>query len=188
MLGIFVRSPWPDFYKKGMKTWEIRSYPTNYRGDVLLIESGTNKVICKMSLKDCFPMTKERWEMNFEKHRTSCSYEELAYRKDNSPAYAWVLENPFSSAEPLSIQRINSHSCIEVDDSILKDIALAPIYFSPERIACKFIGDTMLLYWMKRNYFALVCIVNLKTNTTQVITAEIKPEEVDFIINQLSCT
>ena len=88
MLGIFVRSPWPDFYKKGMKTWEIRSYPTDYRGDVLLIESGTNKIICKMYLKECLPLTKERWEMNFEKHRTSCSYEELPYRKDNSPAYA----------------------------------------------------------------------------------------------------
>lgn len=77
MLGIFVKSPWPNFYKKGMKTWEIRSYPTDYRGDVLFIESGTNKVICKMSLADCIPLTKERWEMNFEKHRTSCSYEEL---------------------------------------------------------------------------------------------------------------
>lgn len=188
MLGIFVISPWPNFYKKGMKTWEIHSFPIDYRGDVLLIESGTNKAICKMSLKDCFPLTKERWEMNFEKHRTSCSYEELPYRKYNSPAYAWVLEYPFSLAEPLSIQRTNSHSYIDVSDSILKDIALAPICFSPERIACKFIGDTMLLYWMKRNYFALVCIVNLKTNTTQIITSEIKAEEVDFIINQLSAT
>lgn len=69
MLGIFVKTPWPDFYKKGMKTWEIRSYPIDYRGDVLLIESGTNKAICKMSLIDCIPLTKERWEMNFEKHR-----------------------------------------------------------------------------------------------------------------------
>ena len=188
MLGIFVKSPWPNFYKKGMKTWEIRSYPTDYRGDVLLIESGTNKVICKMSLINCIPLTKERWEMNFEKHRTSCSYEELPYRKDNSPAYAWILEKPFSAAEQLSIQRVSSHSCIEVSDLIFKDIVLIPICFSPERIVCKFIGDTMLLYWMKRNYFALVCIVNLKTYSTQIITAEIELEEVDYIINQLSAT
>lgn len=188
MLGIFVKTPWPDFYKKGMKTWEIRSYPIDYRGDVLLIESGTNKAICKMSLIDCIPLTKERWEMNFEKHRTSCSYEELPYRKDNSPAYAWILEQPFCVTEPLSIQRANSHPCIAVSDSILKDIALTPICFSSERIACKFIGDTMLLYWMKRRYFALVCIVNLKTNHTQIITTEIESQEIDYIINQLSAT
>lgn len=186
MLGIFVKSPWPTFYKKGMKSWEIRSYPTDYRGDVLLIESGSNKIICKMFLKDCIPLNKERWEMNFEKHRTSCSYEELPYRKDKSSAFAWILENPLSLSEPVSIQRVNSSPCMEIPDSILKNISLKPIYFSPERIACKFIGDTMLLYWMKRNYFALVCIVNLKTNTTQIITTEIKTEEVDFIINQLT--
>ena len=38
----------------------------------------------------------------------------------------------------------------------------------------------MLLYWMKKNYFALVGVVNLESNTTQIITAEIKPEEVDW--------
>lgn len=188
MLGIFVKSPWPNFYKKGMKTWEIHSYPTDYRGDVLFIESGTNKVICKMSLADCIPLTKERWEMNFEKHRTSCSYEELPYRKDNSPAYAWVLQAPYSVDEPLSVQRRNSQPCIEVSDSILKNISITPINFSSERLACKFIGNTMLLYWMKRNYFALVAIINLKTNNTQIITAEIAPDEVDYIINQLSAT
>lgn len=49
-----------------MKSWEIRSYPTDYRGDILIIESKTNRAICKMKLTDCIPLTKERWEMNFE--------------------------------------------------------------------------------------------------------------------------
>ena len=180
MLGIFVKSPWPNFYKNGMKTWEIRSYPTDYRRDVVLIEPGTNKIICKMFLKDCIPLNKERWEMNFEKHRTSCSYEELPYKKDNSPAFAWILEKPFSLTEPISLERLSSRSCIEVPDSILNEAVLTPICFSSERIACKFIGNTMLLYWMKKNYFALVGVVNLESNTTQIITAEIKPEEVDW--------
>lgn len=39
-------------------------------------------------LVDCIPLNKERWEMNFEKHRTSCDCECLPYRKDTSPAYA----------------------------------------------------------------------------------------------------
>lgn len=68
MLGIFVKTPWPDFYKKGMKTWEIRSYPIDYRGDVLLIESGTNKAICKMSLIDCIPLESVRNLVSLEVH------------------------------------------------------------------------------------------------------------------------
>ena len=52
MLGLFVKKPWPSFYKKGMKSWEIRSYPTDYRGDILIIESETNRAICKMKLTD----------------------------------------------------------------------------------------------------------------------------------------
>lgn len=66
MLGLFVKKPWPSFYKKGMKSWEIRSYPTDYRGDILIIESETNRAICKMKLTDCILLTKELWEMNFE--------------------------------------------------------------------------------------------------------------------------
>ena len=26
MLALYVVDPWPSFYAKGMKTWEIRSY------------------------------------------------------------------------------------------------------------------------------------------------------------------
>ncbi len=43
----------------------------------------------------------------------------------------------------------------------------------------------MLLYWMKKNYFALIAIVNLVSGSTQIITSEILPSEVDFIISQL---
>lgn len=53
MLALYVVDPWPSFYTKGMKTWEIRSYPTDYRGDVLIVSFHTNKVVCKMTLRDC---------------------------------------------------------------------------------------------------------------------------------------
>jgi hypothetical protein len=69
--------------------------------------------------------------MNFETHCISYSYKEIPYRKDNNPAYAWVLKEPFSLSEPFSIQWINSLSCIEVSNLILKDITLAPICLSP---------------------------------------------------------
>ena len=185
MLGLFVTEPWPSFYRKGMKTWEIRTYPTDYRGDIVLIESHSNIIICKMQLNDCIPLSKERWEMNYEKHRTTCSYEDLPYRKNGSPAYAWILSDPIIFDEEIVISRSNSKPYIQLDNSLLAGKTTRSFDFSSERIACKFLGDTMLLYWMKKSYFALIAVVNLSTGNTQLITAEIAPEDVNYILNQL---
>ena len=184
MLALFVTSPWPSFYRKGIKSWEIRSYPIEYRGDIIIVESKTNKVICKMQLTDCIPLNKERWEMNFEKHRTSCSYEDLPFKKDG-PAYAWILSNPSLFDNEIIIHRPNTKPYIYIEDSIISESCEHPITFHPERIACKFIGDTMLLYWMKKNYFALIAVVNLSNGHTQLITAEISQDEIDYILSQI---
>lgn len=187
MLGLFVAKPWPSFYRKGMKTWEIRTYPTDYRGDIVLIESHSNIIVCKMQLNDCIPLSKERWEMNYEKHRTTCSYEDLPYRKDGSPAYAWILSDPIIFDEEIVISRSNSKPYIQLDNSFLAGKTTRSVDFSSERIACKFLGDTMLLYWMKKSYFALIAVIviNLSTGNTQLITSEIAPEDVNYILNQL---
>lgn len=185
MLGIFVKNPWPSFYKRGMKTWEIRNYSTDYRGDVLIIESMTNQVVCKMTLKDCIPLNKERWEMNYEKHRTTCSYENLPYRKNGSSAFAWVLESPTLLSTQLIIRRIDSRPFIQLPESILNNHQLHPITFNAERIACKFIGDNMFLYWIKKTYFALVSITNTTSGYTQLITSEITSDEAEFMLEQL---
>ncbi|CUN85877.1 ASCH domain-containing protein [Roseburia inulinivorans] len=187
MLGLFVKKPWSSFYKKGMKSWEIRSYPTDYRGDILIIESKTNRAICKMKLTDCIPLTKERWEMNFEKHRTSCSFESLPYHNNSHPAYAWVLSFPELILGDTRIERKDKKPFIELDDSISDDLDFERIEFLPERLACKFLGNTMLVYWLKKNYFALVAMTDLSTYSTRIITDEIGQNEIDYIIAQLDC-
>lgn len=185
MLGLFVINPWPNFYKKGMKTWEIRSYPTDYRGDILILNSHNNKVVCKMELVDCVPLTKELWEMNFEKHRTSCSFEDLPYRKNGKTAYAWILKNPIVYDDSIYVKRENKKPYIYLDNAIVQNKKSKKIQRTNERIACKFINDTMFLYWIKKNYFALVAIVSLMTGTTSIVLDEIKDSEVDYIVNQL---
>lgn len=187
MLGLFVKKPWPSFYKKGMKSWEIRSYPTDYRGDILIIESETNRAICKMKLTDCILLTKELWEMNFEKHRTSCCFESLPYRSNSHPAYAWVLSFPELILSETRIKRIDKRPFIEIDASISNGLDYKRIEFFPERFACKFLGNTMLIYWLKKNYFALVAMTNLSTYATKMITEEIGQNEIDYIITQLDC-
>lgn len=186
MLGLFVTNPWPSFYNKGMKTWEIRSYPTDYRGAIAIIDSKSNTVICQMCLKDCIPLNKERWEMNFEKHRTSCDYESLPYRKNGSPAYAWVLENPIKFKENITLYRKDRKPYMDIDAAIFDGKASTPISFVSERLACKFLGQTILIYWLKKNYFALVAISDLASGNTKLVTDEITDDEIEYVISQLN--
>ena len=184
MIGIFITEEWINFYKKGMKTWEIRSYPIDYRGEVLLIENKINQVVCKMNLIDCILLTKELWEMNFDKHRVSCSYEDLPYKK-NGTAYIWILGNIELCNKKIIIDRPNSKPYIPIIETIDFN-NFTPITNKVERIACNFFNETMLLYWIKKNYFALIGIYNLYTRKFLFITNEIKEEEVSYIINQIN--
>lgn len=186
MLGLFVTNPRSLFYSKGMKTWEIRSYPTDYRGSIILINSQDNSVICQMQLIDCIPLNRERWEMNFEKHRTSCDYDSLPYRCNQSPAYAWILEKPLVYEEQITIQRINQKPYIDINNTIFFNKKCHPIVFKAERMACKFLGSTMLIYWIKKNYFALIAVSDLNSGKTQLVTDEISDDEIEYIITQLN--
>ena len=186
MMGLFVTHPWPLFYKKGMKTWEIRSYPTDYRGKVLIIESKTNTVISLVELIDCVPLSRELWEMNFEKHRVSYPFDSLPYKKRDGNVYAWVLKNPAVFDEKCNVTRSDSRPYITLEDNYLDGKKYHPIDVKNERLACKFLGDTMLVYWLKNNYFALIAIVDVTTGTTKVITTEIKENEVDYVLEQIN--
>ncbi len=186
MLGLFVTNPWPMFYNKGMKTWEVRSYPTDYRGPIAIIDSKSNNLICQMYLKDCIPLNKERWEMNFEKHRTSCDYDSLPYRKGSSPAYAWVLEKPIKYEDTITLCRKGKKPYMDIDSSIFNGKKANPISFVSERLACKFLGQTMLIYWLKKNYFALVAVSDLASGNTRLVTDEIAENEIEYVISQLN--
>lgn len=185
MMGLFITDPWPLFYRKGMKTWEIRSYPTEYRGTVLLIESRSNKVICQMQLIDCIPLSKERWEMNYEKHRTACSYETLPYKTKISPAYAWVLKNPIIYDDEIIIQRSSPKPYISLPIDVTCNKPCHIIEFTAERIACKFMSNEMLLYWLKKSYFALIACMDLSSGRTTLITSEINPNDMNYVLTQL---
>lgn len=186
MFGLFVTDLWSKFYRKGMKTWDIRSYPTNYRGPIVIINNQNNKVVCKMDLIDCIPLTKELWEMNFEKHRVSSPFETLSYRQNNKIAYAWILKNPCIYETDVFIDRPNKKPYLFLDDNLFLNNKTIDINRKNERIACKFIDTNMLLYWMKSNYFALISISNLLTGETSLILDEIKENEIEYIIEQIN--
>ncbi len=44
----------------------------------------------------------------------------------------------------------------------------------------------MLIYWIKKNYFALIAVSDLNSGKTQLVTNEISDDEIEYIITQLN--
>jgi len=89
MKAISIRQPHAENIAKGEKTIEIRSWRTNYRGDLLIVSSlkpdkplqnplPLGQAVAVVELVDCRPATRA------DEKRTMC-------RIDPSSDYAWVL-------------------------------------------------------------------------------------------------
>lgn len=87
MKAISIRQPWASLIASGDKTIETRTWPTDYRGPLLICASKnprkgdlpTGVAICIVELVDCRPMTKE------DEPAANC---EIYPR-----AWSWVLKN-----------------------------------------------------------------------------------------------
>lgn len=87
MKALSVQQPWASQIAAGSKTIETRTWPTEYRGDLLIVSTLSPKIIgcplgkalCIVRLVDSRPMTKE---------------DELAARSRwFNGAFAWVLDD-----------------------------------------------------------------------------------------------
>ena len=95
--GLLVLPFWARLILTGQKTWEIRSTNTKQRGTIGIIPSGSGKVLGEVKLIDSFPLTRELFERNIDKHRIMCDYEQLP---DNYKC-VWVMQSPFIYPTPI---------------------------------------------------------------------------------------
>lgn len=89
MKALILKPFWCNEILNNNKTWEIRRNNCKIRGKIGLIASGTKQIYGECELIDAFPLTKELFEKNFDKHHINCKYEELP----SSYKYVWVLNN-----------------------------------------------------------------------------------------------
>ena len=73
-----------------------------------------------------------------------------------------------------------------IDDTFAVGKQMKLIIFKTESLACKFLGATMLVYWSKKDYFALVWDLEPSSNRTKVVADEIGEVEATYVINQLN--
>ena len=113
MKAISVRQPWASMIANGTKTIETRTWPTKYKGDILIVSSKNPKIdnlpagkaLCVVEITDCRPMKKE------DEKAAECRW--------YNGAWAWELSN-VRPVEPVSIK--GTLGIYEVDDSeILAD-------------------------------------------------------------------
>jgi len=96
MKCLSVRQPWASMIARGEKTIETRTWPTEYRGDLIIVSSlrpriddlPAGQALCIARVVDCRPMTRA---------------DELAARCElYAGAFAWVLDN-IRPVEPVAV-------------------------------------------------------------------------------------
>lgn len=128
MKALSVKQPWAWLIASGRKTIETRTWPTNYRGPILIVSSKKMMTrddfkefrlaftdcpvtmwygfaVCKANLVDCRPMTKE------DENKAGCEIYD--------GAYSWVLEDvepikPFAVKGQLGIYEVEVANCPDV--------------------------------------------------------------------------
>ncbi len=87
MKAISLHQPWASWITEGEKTIETRTWPTNYRGDLLIVSTRKPKyldyplgqALCIVSVVGCRVMTV------MDEKEAMCLW--------SFPRYAWLLEN-----------------------------------------------------------------------------------------------
>ena len=82
MKALSVRSPWAGMIADGVKTLEIRSRRTHYRGPLLICQSGGGGAVAEVVVVDCRP---------FGEQDDAASGGVWTLRPDARTHYAWVL-------------------------------------------------------------------------------------------------
>lgn len=103
MKALTVRMPWAHLIAEGIKTVEVRSWATKYRGPLLICAGKTPADLRGMVLLD-LPDTKPTWRMEDLGHAlaivnvVSCTamaevHEKAALVRARPGLYAWGLDN-----------------------------------------------------------------------------------------------
>ena len=98
--ALIIRSPHIEKVLAGTKTWEIRSRPTNIRGPIGLIRSGSGLVVATGEVVDCRgPLSFQEFKRNAL--RAGWKPAEITQRPYPT-TYAWVLNNVKVLPTPLA--------------------------------------------------------------------------------------
>lgn len=89
--GLVIKSPFIEDILKGIKTLEIRGSSTKFRGEIVLLKSGSGLALGTIEITDSAIFSLEdynKWDYRIYRKKEKTNV--LPYKK----TYAWKLENP----------------------------------------------------------------------------------------------
>lgn len=95
--ALIIRQPWIDLILSGEKIWEMRSRPTNVRGQIALIEAGTGLIVGETEIIDShdYPIHYATIDYYYDKHRVGDHKILEKWR------YPWVMKNSKRYENPI---------------------------------------------------------------------------------------
>lgn len=86
----------------GKKTFDARSYPTNKRGTIALVNSKTSKIEGYIDLIDCVEISSDE----YAKWHCTGRFKDYQFICDpNKKYYAWKMSKPRKIEEPIKIEK-----------------------------------------------------------------------------------
>ena len=111
MKALSIKQPWASMIASGEKTIETRTWPTDYRGPLLIVSTKEPRIdpagyaLAVVQLKDCRPMTRAD-------ERAACC-------PTYQGAYSWVFEG-ISPINPVPVRGKLGIFDVEIDENLLE--------------------------------------------------------------------
>ena len=115
MFGLTMIKDYLNEILDGSKTFDARSYPTNKRGKIALIDSRSMKIYGTIELVGCRKISAEEY---CAWHQTG-KFQNYEFKAEdnNKTFYAYDFKNPQRLAKPIKLD-VEKHTWVEVPDNI----------------------------------------------------------------------
>lgn len=121
--GLIVKQPWANVIVEGKKTMEVRGCRTKKQNeDIVIIESGMNRIIGDVRIFGYIELDKETFESNRDKHLINLSYDEVLISFGYKKLYGWCLGEAREAAEPVICHNRKKGQVIWVKDAFPDDM------------------------------------------------------------------
>lgn len=130
--GLIIREPWIGEILAGRKTWELRSTPFRYRGELALIRQGSGLVVGMATLADCLaPQSKDELRASALFHRWPVD------KLDELIAKNWCIPWVLSDVRPLPhpvryVHRSGAVKTVTIDEQAEREIRQQLLRLRPE--------------------------------------------------------
>ncbi|NMA49098.1 MAG: ASCH domain-containing protein [Tissierellia bacterium] len=112
MYGLFMIEPYGSLILDGFKSYDARSYSTNIRGKIAIIDSKTHLIKGYVTLTDVKEISFKEYVVW---HNDAYKDFEIVNNQPSKKYYAWILEKPIKENKKIKVQRLSRNPWINLE-------------------------------------------------------------------------